>query len=182
MTTQKTIGLHADVAFISFNNTIVSGKVDTGATTSSLHATDIQSSHGGKMVAFRSPVLAETGDRMFNIPCVGIQHVSSADGGTTTRAVVKLDVSINGTILHNVEFNLNDRSNMDAMVLIGENILTAGEFIIDPSKDGSDDVPPQPTPITEEAVLGAVTTLVDAGLSIADLARLINTVTALRAE
>jgi hypothetical protein len=65
----------------------------------------------------------------------GSQEVHSADGGANTRPIVKFDIEINGTPIQGAMFNLNDRSHMDTDVLIGQNVLKAGDFQIDVNQD-----------------------------------------------
>ena len=137
---QKTIGNEVEVRFSAFNKS-VPGKVDTGATTSSLNATRISVSQDGTKVSFQSPVLS---DNVVTLSIESQQEVHSADGGGQQRPVVKMDVEIEGVRLGEVEFNLNDRSGMDNDILIGQNILKAGNFIIDVQKDGetTEELPP----------------------------------------
>ena len=59
----------------------------------------------------------------------------SADGGGNTRPVITLDIEIDGTPLTGVEFNLNDRSGMDSQILMGTNIIEAGNFVVDIHQD-----------------------------------------------
>jgi hypothetical protein len=125
------LGNDADVKFIAFNHS-AQGKVDTGATTSSLHATDITMNKDKSQVSFNSPILS---NNLVTVDIDGHQEVHSADGGGQERPVVKLDVEINGVPVGPVEFNLNDRSGMDSPILIGQNILTAGNFVIDVKKE-----------------------------------------------
>lgn len=126
---KKTIGNEVEVRFLSFNKS-ASGKVDTGATTSSLHAERI--SMNGGQVSFMSPSIS---DNMITVDAAGSQEVHSADGGGQSRPVVKLEVEVAGVNLGPVEFNLNDRSQMESKILIGQNILTAGNFLIDVQQD-----------------------------------------------
>jgi len=104
------------------------GRVDTGATTCSLHVDDVDMLEGDR-VQFKN---AELSDSSFTLTLAGKQEVSSADNGSETRPMVKLDVKIDGKSIDDVEFNLNDRSNMDHPVLVGQNLLESGNFMIDP--------------------------------------------------
>ena len=54
--------------------------------------------------------------------------------GVKRRPVVSLKIRLNHHFLEE-EFTLADRSNMNYPVLIGQNILKKGEFIIDPQKN-----------------------------------------------
>jgi len=131
-TDKKTLGSSANVAFVTLGNRGVEGKVDTGATTSSLHAENIKVNSNGGSVSFTCPELS---DRVITMDMDGSQEVVSADAGGNQRPIVKFDVEINGVPIHGASFNLNDRSEMDSPILIGQNILKAGGFIIDVSKD-----------------------------------------------
>lgn len=130
---QRTIGNEVEVTFVSLGNRSLMGKVDTGATTSSLHATNIRVS--GDRVAFICPDIS---NNSITMELHGAQEVHSADGGGQKRPMVKFDVVINGQNMRGVVFNLNDRSNMDDPVLIGQNILQAGNFIIDVNQDAGE--------------------------------------------
>lgn len=134
----NTLGMTAKVRFASFGNREMQGKVDTGATTSSLHATNIKIDQQRNSVTFQC---AELSDNVITLDLDGAQEVHSADAGGQTRPVVTLDVEIDGVPVKGASFNLNDRSHMDIPVLIGQNILKAANFMIDPQKDGSAEVP-----------------------------------------
>lgn len=129
--TQTTIGNNAVVKFVSFRDKSDNGKVDTGATTSSLHATNIKADSVGGTVTFDCPSIS---DNSVTLDLAGVQEVHSANHDGDKRATVKLDVIIDGVNVRDAEFNLNDRSNMDSRILIGQNILKAGNFVVDPNK------------------------------------------------
>lgn len=107
------------------------GKVDTGADVCSLHAENIQIV--GDMVKFVSPELSRN---ELSLPVAQYHAVKSADGGTVNRPVVELDIEINGVSVRRAQFNLNDRSQMEHPVLIGQNVLEKTNFLIDPNQDG----------------------------------------------
>jgi hypothetical protein len=130
----KTIGNEVDVHFTSIGNKTTKGKVDSGADLSSLHATDITINKERNSVTFNSPALS---DNVITMDLAGVQDVHSADGGKTTRPTVKFDIEINGTPIQGTSFNLNDRSNMDSMILVGQNVLKAGNFQIDVNQDSA---------------------------------------------
>jgi hypothetical protein len=132
----RVIGNTVNVEFSSLGDTkCISGKIDTGATNSSLHALDIKI-NGDNSVTFNCPVLS---DNSITMELSGSQEVLSADAGGQQRPVIHLDVCIDGVKLPNVTFNLNDRSEMDSPILIGQNILKAGDFIIDVNKCDDED-------------------------------------------
>lgn len=130
----KTLGNEATITFATLGNRQVRGKVDTGATTSSLHAENIQVNKGNNSVSFSCPELSNS---IITMDLDGAQEVVSADAGGNTRPIVKFDVEIDGTPIKNASFNLNDRSEMDSPILIGQNILKAGGFVVDVSKDSA---------------------------------------------
>jgi len=53
--------------------------------------------------------------------------------GSSTRPVVKGSIKFNGTTMES-EFTLADRSHMSFRVLVGQNVLKDGDFLIDPNK------------------------------------------------
>lgn len=129
----KTLGNEATVTFASLGKQ-VKGKVDTGATTSSLHAERITINKSNNSVSFSCPELS---NGIITMPLDGAQEVVSADAGGTTRPIVKFDVEVDGTPIKSASFNLNDRSEMDSPILIGQNILKSGGFVIDVNKDSA---------------------------------------------
>lgn len=161
---KHTLGHTTKVRFTTLGGVEVDGKVDSGATTSSLHANQIQTR--GNQVTFTSNAL---GDKKYTLDLVGNQEVHSADGGASHRPVVQIDIEIEGIPLQGVEFNLNDRSNMDTPILLGQNVLKAGNFVIDVAKDKQPEpTVNQATGPTEAEILQAVEVLAEANLSFAD--------------
>lgn len=123
----STLGSYTNVYFPYLGKTI-KGKVDTGATTSSLHGTNVNIEKKQGTVSFICSALS---DNVISLPLKGTQEVHSADGGSELRPIVSLDIKINDIPLKNIDFNINDRSNMDVPLLVGQNILKAGEFVVD---------------------------------------------------
>jgi len=50
------------------------------------------------------------------------------------------EAEINGKRIQDVLFNLNDRNNMDHQLLVGQNILEKGKFLIDPTIQEDEEV------------------------------------------
>ncbi|MGZ8924415.1 MAG: putative ATP-dependent zinc protease [Nitrososphaeraceae archaeon] len=173
---EKVIGNSVDVNFVSLG-VVVNGKVDTGATTSSLHADQIKQ-HGNK-VSFSC---SEISNKIITMELSGTQEVVSADAGGNHRPVIEMDVEINGVLIKGASFNLNDRSEMDSPVLIGQNVLKAGHFIIDVNKDNQTESNPDnagSNPDNAEAsakVLEAVQVLIENNVTISQLLRYMQTV------
>lgn len=190
----RTLGNQTAVAFPMFNKE-VEGKVDTGATTSSLHATDIRINNG--RVSFKSEQLSPN---IITLPVEGTQEVHSADFGGDKRPIVRMDVEIDGVPLKGVMFNLNDRSDMDSKLLIGQDVLKAGNFQVDVNKNqeapasealpdnqehgniepthrrmGGADVPESVREFHNKQLYEAVQLLVDNEITLADLVKYLRT-------
>lgn len=129
MNGQKSIGNFAPIRFINIGNKSLNGKVDTGAEISSMHVDkfDVQGDH----VVLSCSLLS---DNSFTLPLVKSVTVRNSDGGTESRPVIKTSVDVNGTVLSDIEFTLNNRAQSENPVLIGQNILQAGKFVVDPSQ------------------------------------------------
>jgi hypothetical protein len=169
----KTLGMTAKLVFGAFGNRPVEGKVDTGATVSSLHAVKMSIDKERNMVTFSCPPLS---DNMISLQLDGSQEVHSADAGGVTRPVVTLDVEIDGTPVKGASFNLNDRSEMDSPVLIGQNILKTGGFVIDPNAGKAEPGPAAADSMTREmAVLAAIEMLAESNVTLGELIQYLNT-------
>lgn len=125
---QKTIGTHVKVKFLSMGNATLDGKVDTGAELSSMHVDSFNIA--GDMVAMTCKLISSS---MFRLPLTRMVTIRNSDGQTEERPVVTVQISINNDNRMNVEFSLNDRSNNADQILIGQNILKTGNFIVDPN-------------------------------------------------
>lgn len=125
-----TIGATAQVGFSLFNKTL-DAKVDTGATTCCLHGMDVQINHKSGTVTFTNPDLSPN---IIQVPLQQVVDVHSADNGASERPIVVMDVSLEGKHFKDVQFNINDRSNMDVKVLIGQNLIKQGGFVVDVSE------------------------------------------------
>ena len=109
------------------------GKVDTGAEISSLHV-DSKPKVVGDTVRFENH---NASGNVITAPLAAQQAVKSADGGVEYRPVIELDVEVNGKRISKAQFNLNDRSHMEHEVLVGQNILEKGGFLVNPSQDNA---------------------------------------------
>ena len=108
----------------------VVGKVDTGAEMCSLHAEQVQINREQRTVTFVCPQLAHS---RLTVPMVDQQAIKTSGGDTTYRAVIKASLKIKGKVLKDIEINLNDRSEMEHPMLVGQNALEVGKFLIDPN-------------------------------------------------
>jgi hypothetical protein len=172
MMNNKVIGNSVTVNFLQLGRSL-EGKVDTGATTSSLHAENIQMDEKRGTVTFVCPQLSKN---QITLDVDGTQEVHSADHGGEHRPMVRLDVEIEGVQLK-ATFNLNDRSHMDTAILVGQNILQAGNFLINPNQDEAD------APTSESAanidrdmqIMEAVQILAKHNVTIPELVTYLNT-------
>lgn len=126
------VGVKLDVHLNGFNgDQPIRAKIDTGAEASSLHGSDIDVSTDD--VSGASSVRFTYGEFKYNLPVIAFQAITSADGGTTNRPVVRIPARINGEFIQDATFNLNDRGNMDYPVLIGLDLIKAAKLTINPS-------------------------------------------------
>lgn len=135
---QPELGNDAQIIFRRFNAETVA-KVDTGATMSSINAQDAFYNKDTGTVTFKSPAIVKDKHRSITVDVADIVEVASADGGSTQRYVIQLDIEIAGQRLNAQLFNLSDREHMDYDVLIGQNILKAGNFVVDVNQGKEDD-------------------------------------------
>ncbi len=110
------------------SSSVIKGKVDTGATISSLHAERYKIN--GDKIQFVSPELSPN---VITMPLDDRQSVKSADGGVEYRPVIRLNIKVNDQPMQDIQFNLNDRGQMEYPMLIGQNVLEKGKYLIDPS-------------------------------------------------
>src|SRR5690606_17196268 len=102
---------------------VVSAKLDSGALTSSMHATDIDyfERDGEEWVRFRIDVEDSARDKpvsqLFERPLVRDQTVRGA-GGRDERPVVLLEICI-GDVVYQEQFALRDRDAMNYPALLG---------------------------------------------------------------
>jgi len=126
---EKIVGDVVDVIITNLPGTRpMRGKIDTGADVSSLHieSFEIKNNH----VSFHTPELS---DNKITTPVIEKQAVRLSNGDVEYRPVIELNIKINNIYLTKCMFNLNDRGAMKYPMLIGQNVLEAGGFMVDPS-------------------------------------------------
>ncbi len=128
-----------EVTFVDFpSEPTVIGKIDTGATLSSLHVIDYDlnpEDDEKNSLTFTTDIFGEE-KKYFVPPSLVTQvAVATADGGVEYRPGIITDIVIKEKKVTNVVFTLNDRSQMEYKVLIGQEVLEKGEFIVDPTID-----------------------------------------------
>ena len=113
----------------------IPAKIDTGARTSSLHATEIErfDRDGQRWVRFlldlgegrSEPVTCE-------VPRADRRIITSSNGDWQTRFIIKTALTL-GSHKFRAEFSLADRSDMKFPILIGRTALRR-RFLVEPSR------------------------------------------------
>ena len=105
-----------------------SAKIDTGARSAALHATNIERDE--YHVNFVLPLPKR--HHHCRLPLKGMRRVKSSNGQIETRAVVETDVKIGKTTLR-IDITLTDRTDMDVAMLLGRNSI-GHDFLVHPTK------------------------------------------------
>ena len=103
-------------------------KIDTGARSAALHATDIQ------LRGHRVDFVVEVKDRRHHcsLALKGHRKVKSTSGHSETRAVVETDIKI-GATKFSIEITLTDRTDMGVPMLLGRASIR-GRYVVHPGK------------------------------------------------
>ena len=118
-------------------------KIDTGASTSSLHASDIQpfQRDGEDWVRFTAYLGTQVQRRhRCEAPLVTRKLIKSSNGQVQTRYVVRTLLAL-GSHVWPVEFTLTCRKTMRYRLLLGSKALVEGQWLIDPSRTYIQDKP-----------------------------------------
>lgn len=105
-------------------------KIDSGATTSSLHCSKIKVNRQTKKVSFVAldDSYEQYTGQTITMPIHSEIKVQSSNGAETSRPLIKTDVIIKGKRVETF-ISLTDREELDYPVLIGKDILS-GRFLI----------------------------------------------------
>ncbi len=111
------LGLAEEVTLLGIHDQKIKvlARIDTGATSSSIDTS-----------------LAAD----LNLGPITKSKIIKSASGVKKRPIIKVRVKMDGLIIE-AEFSLVDRSHMTYPILIGQNILKKGNFLIDPSKEAS---------------------------------------------
>ena len=115
-------------------------RIDTGATTSSMCALDIErfERDGESWVRFRLPLPSDTSKKeigrseVLEYPITREAHIKRHGAEDQVRPTVQLRVTL-GTFEGRIEFTLTDRSKYEFPMLVGRNLLE-GHALVDVSK------------------------------------------------
>ena len=110
------LGLVEKVVLIGDNGSSkeLVGRIDTGATVSSIDL--------------------DLANKM-NLKRIDKFKIVKSASGIEKRPLVIAKIKVGGQMIEE-KFNLADRSHMTYQVLIGQNILKKGDFLVDPKKEG----------------------------------------------
>ena len=122
------IGWREDVSLPALGLGRFIAKIDTGARTAALHATEIERMSDD--VAFT--VTLKGHPHRCLVPFKGWRRVKSSNGQSETRAVIETEVKI-GKFRFPIEVTLTDRTDMGVPMLLGRASLN-GNFLVNPAR------------------------------------------------
>ena len=124
-------------------------KIDTGASTSTLHASDIQpfDRDGQPWVRFTAHLgtLVQRRHANCEAPLVTVKTIKSSNGQAQTRYVIRTQLAL-GDRLWPVDFTLACRKTMRYRVLLGAMALIEGQLVVNPALSYVQDKPQLPSP------------------------------------
>lgn len=101
----------------------IKAKLDTGAKTSSLHATNLTTFTKNETPWIRFSIPDRNGQQaMLELPVVRIAHIRRAGASISKRPVVRMIICVAGKTTES-EITLTDRQGMDYSLLIGRSFL-----------------------------------------------------------
>ena len=129
---QKIVGAFEKVSFPDFGLFDVVAKIDTGATSGSLHATKIKEitlPTGEKALKFQP----YGKDNIYTVTSYALTEVRSSNGVVSLRYVIDTTIIIEG-VQYPIKITLADRTLMKKGVLVGRKFLRQHGFIVDSQK------------------------------------------------
>lgn len=132
MDSNKTIGSFERVSFPDFNLKEIIAKIDTGATSGVVHATDINEivlPTGKTAISFKP----YGKNPSVTVARFSVKEIRSSNGISELRYIIPTTVVIEG-IQYQIMISLADRSAMKKGVLIGRKFLRKHGFIVDVKK------------------------------------------------
>ncbi|MBX9915586.1 MAG: ATP-dependent zinc protease [Pseudomonadaceae bacterium] len=160
------IGLREWVGLPELGLSGLRAKIDTGASTSSLHATDCEVfvREGISWLRFTAHVgsRSKLREQRCEAPLVTVKTVKSSNGHSQTRYVIRSQLSL-GAHTWSVDFSLTCRKSMQYRLLIGAQALIDGQLLVNPAlsymqpKPGASkplQYPPAPSPALTSCATG----------------------------
>lgn len=128
----KIIGIYEEVGFPEFGIKSVIAKIDTGAFSGAIHATNIieqKNSNGKKELIFYT--LGKLKHKVV-IDHYSKTRVRSSNGQLEERFKIKTEIKVHKKN-YPITITLSNRSAMKREVLLGRSFLAANKFLIDPN-------------------------------------------------
>jgi hypothetical protein len=129
------IGLREWVALPNLGVAGLRAKIDTGASTSSLHATEIEpfERDGEKWVRFNAHLgtVVQLRHRRCEAQLVAMKTIKSSNGHAQVRYVIRTTLAL-GDRVWPVEFTLACRKAMRYRLLLGSKALIDGQLVVNP--------------------------------------------------
>ena len=144
------IGLHEWIALPELGVVCLRAKTDTGAGTSTLHASEIVpfERDGKSWIRFTAHLGCEEDARHEReAPVVAKRTIRSSTGHTQIRYVIRTQLAL-GDRCWPVEFTLTCRKSMRYRALLGARALIDGQLVVNPACDHVQGRPKQINPIT----------------------------------
>jgi len=145
------IGLRESVALPDLGVAALRAKIDTGASTSSLHATEVETFErdGETWVRFNAHLgsVVQLRHRRCEAPLVTMKTIKSSNGHAQTRYVIRTPLAL-GDRVWEVEFTLACRKAMRYRLLLGSKALVHGQLVVNPGLKYVQDKPAFPATIT----------------------------------
>ncbi len=126
------IGWREWISLVDFKDFYLKAKIDTGATISALHATNIEEFNfqGDKYVKFR--LHQSKSYKMIEKPIVGYKMIKNSFGKKQLRPLINISIKIGNNTIDTI-ITLTTRSRMTYPVLIGRSTLDKN-YRINPKK------------------------------------------------
>ncbi len=141
------IGLREWVALPLLGLAGLRAKIDTGASTSALHATDIEpfERDGQPWVRFTAHLgsIVQLRHRRCEAPLVTMKTIKSSNGHAQHRYVIRTPLAL-GDRVWDVEFTLTCRKTMRYRLLLGSKALVQGQLVVNPGLKYVQDKPAFP--------------------------------------
>nr|WP_258019842.1 MULTISPECIES: ATP-dependent zinc protease [Pseudomonas] len=138
------IGLREWVALPDLGVIGLRAKIDTGASTSALHATEVVpfERNGERWVRFTVHLgtLVQSRHRHCEAPLVAKKTIRSSNGHAQNRYVIRTNLAL-GNRSWPVEFTLACRKSMRYRMLLGSKALVEGGLIVNPAVSYAQDKP-----------------------------------------
>ncbi|TNE33179.1 clan AA aspartic protease [bacterium] len=132
----RTIGRIEKVSLVDLGFIDLDVKIDSGASTSALHAQNIRKVRIGDKIFVKFRMLDRTHpayeDNDIKLPLHRVKKVRSSNGYLQKRYTIQTRMKL-GKKIYRIEFTLSDRKDMKYPILLGTKFLR-NKFLIDVSK------------------------------------------------